>query len=182
MQTILSIVNFGAGIATIGFLLFSVLLAISLVFKNNVLNTVRIFASKHVLILGLVVSTTAVLGSLFYSEIIGYEPCALCWWARIFIYPTALLFAMALRKKDRSVLQYTLIFSILGFFFSLYHNYLSWGGSDLGVCDNLELCNRLYVNEFGFVTIPLMGFGVLVLLILLSYIGKKDLFVNQGIQ
>lgn len=180
MQTILVIVNFCAGVATIGFLLGSVLLLLSVFFKNSILLSVRFFVSKHVFLIGLLVSMTAVLGSLFYSEIIGYEPCTLCWWARIFIYPTALLFALALRNKDFAIFRYTLVMSEIGILFSLYHNYLSWGGPDLGVCDNLELCNRLYVNEFGFVTIPLMGLAVFVLLIVLSNIGKKDLFINTN--
>lgn len=34
-----------------------------------------------------VVACVATLGSLYLSEILGYEPCKLCWFQRILMYP-----------------------------------------------------------------------------------------------
>src|SRR5690625_5864872 len=45
-------------------------------------------------------SLLAVFGSLFYSEVIGYIPCELCWYQRILMYPLIIIYGTALIKKD----------------------------------------------------------------------------------
>ena len=62
--------------------------------KDGVLDFVRTYA----LHLGFALSLTGVLASLYYSEIVGFVPCVLCWVQRIFIYPQVLLFGYALKK------------------------------------------------------------------------------------
>src|SRR3989339_500023 len=52
-------------------------------------------------ILGLAVVLAATAGSLYYSEIAGYNPCKLCWYQRIFMYPLVPIFGLALFNKDR---------------------------------------------------------------------------------
>lgn len=173
MQTIINIANFCAGVTTILFFAGALILALSWYVKNSFFVSARALATKYSLHLGVIVTFIAVVGSLFYSEVAGYEPCTLCWWARVAIYPMFILFVIALRRKDFSVWYGTLALSIVGLFFSLQHNYQSWTGADFGICDDAALCNRLYVNEFGFVTIPLMGLGVLVFLFVLSLLMKK---------
>ncbi|MEK5062731.1 MULTISPECIES: disulfide bond formation protein B [Cytobacillus] len=39
--------------------------------------------NRNQLVIPFVVSLTATLGSLYFSEIKGYIPCELCWWQRI---------------------------------------------------------------------------------------------------
>lgn len=173
MQTTVAIVNFLGGISTIVYIVASVAMIVSLVFKNTFFSTIRSFVGKHALLIGFLVSLSAVLGSLFYSEVAGYEPCTLCWWVRVAIYPMFVLFAVALYRKDTSVFISTIVLSLVGLFFSLQHNYQAWTGTDLGICDDAALCNKLYVNEFGFVTIPLMGLAVLVFLLILSLMMRK---------
>ncbi len=173
MQTIIEIANFFAGITTILFFVGAILLVVSRFAKNSFFTSLKQLVTKYAVHIGLVVSSAAVAGSLFYSEVAGYEPCTLCWWVRVAIYPMLVLFVIALHRKDTSVFISTLALSIIGLFFSLQHNYQSWTGADLGICDDAALCNRLYVNEFGFVTIPLMGLGVLVFLFVLSLMMKK---------
>src|SRR5690242_10119517 len=80
------------------------------------------FVHKHALWLGFGASSVAIIGSLLYSNLIGYTPCTLCWWQRIFIYPQAALFLVAIIKKDRSIFDYALPLSIAAFFISLYQS------------------------------------------------------------
>ena len=41
--------------------------------------------------LAFVTALTAMLGSLYYSEMAGFVPCTLCWYQRIFMYPLAVI-------------------------------------------------------------------------------------------
>ena len=47
----------------------------------------------------LAIALTATLGSLFYSEVVGYLPCEFCWFQRILMYPLALLLLVILFIK-----------------------------------------------------------------------------------
>ena len=150
----------------------AVLLAILLKKREN---SFMRFVSKWRNQLGLFVAGGSVLGSLYYSEIVGYEPCTLCWWARIFIYSSALILLVATLKKKADAFVYVLPLSIVGILFGINHLIITWFPGKGFACDAVELCTRLYVNEFGFISIPLMVFVVYVSLIILSFSHKKEL-------
>ena len=126
--------------------------------RNKKDDTVISFVSQHALLIGFILSLTSVVASLFYSEIVGFVPCVLCWFQRIFIYPQVILFGYALKKKDRGILPYAFILTIIGSIFALYHNYIYLGGSPAIPCDANASCTQRLVFEFGFMTIPLMAF------------------------
>ena len=50
-----------------------------------------------------IVSLIAILGSLYFSEIRLYEPCEMCWYQRILMYPLVLLSFIGLIKNDANV-------------------------------------------------------------------------------
>lgn len=113
------------------------------------------------------------IGSLFYSDVLGYAPCALCWWQRIFCYPQVVMFAVALWKKDYGVWLYSLALSSIGFAIALYQYLLQWGlAPDVGcsTAPGLADCSVRITLGLGYVTIPMMaltGFGALILLALI---------------
>ena len=47
-------------------------------------------------------STVAMIGSLIYSNIIGFPPCDLCWYQRILMYPIAILSVYSYFGKKQS--------------------------------------------------------------------------------
>lgn len=119
----------------------------------------------------------ATMGSLFYSEVLGYVPCDLCWMQRIFMYPLVIIYGVALFKRDLSSALSGLFLSGIGFFISLYH-YLIQKLPALqeigGTCDIVP-CNLQYVNYFGFVTIPfLAGLAFLIIIVLHIFILKQN--------
>src|SRR5580704_12739453 len=59
------------------------------------------FFGERAILLSFLVAFLSVAGSLFYSEIAQFQPCLLCWWQRIFLYPQAILLLVAIIKKDR---------------------------------------------------------------------------------
>lgn len=111
----------------------------------------------------------ALAGSLFYSEVMGYIPCELCWFQRILMYPLVIIYGAALFKKDFSIALPGLILSGIGMFVSIYHYLVQKlpALEEAGGACGLVPCNVTYVNYFGFITIPFMaGIAFIVIFVL----------------
>ncbi len=137
---------------------------------------VKTFFKKNGLLFAWLISLSAVSISIFYSEFAGFEPCKLCWFQRIFMYPQAILLGLAYFRKDFGFTFYSLPLAFLGTIFSLYHNYIYYGGVTPLPCTAFGLgvsCARRYVFEFGYITIPLMSLTSF-LLIILFLLGQKS--------
>ncbi|CAN5918316.1 hypothetical protein BH23ACT10_BH23ACT10_01970 [soil metagenome] len=120
--------------------------------------------------LAAVVAGTAMLGSLFFSEVLGYAPCTLCWYQRIAMYPLAPLLGIAAVRRDLSVRLYAWVLAGSGLVISLYHYVIQWV-PDLEAtgCAVDNPCTGVFVREFGFVSIPFMALcGFLAVIALLS--------------
>jgi disulfide bond formation protein DsbB len=156
----------------VGFHLILVFSLLALIFRNSWGKKVVHLAGQYSLHLGLLVAIIAVLGSLFYSNGVGFEPCYLCWWQRVALYPLLVLFTSALFVKDRGVFRYILSLSLIGMILSLYHSYVQWGGSPLIPCDATASCTKLYVYAFNYVTIPTMSLTISVAMVLLYFANK----------
>ncbi|MEK7576375.1 MAG: disulfide bond formation protein B [Patescibacteria group bacterium] len=124
--------------------------------------------SEYFLWLVLFVTASSVVGSLFYSNVVGFEPCSLCWYQRILLYPQALIALLALWYKDRRFApQYILGLSYIGVVIAVYHTYLQYGGLPLVPCSAATVsCAQRFVFDFGFVTIPMMSLVVFAFIIL----------------
>lgn len=139
--------------------------------KNSRENTVLSFISKHSLPLGFLLTFSSLALSLFYSEYIGYLPCALCWFQRIFLYPLAFMFGVAWYKKDFGIFRYVLTLSIPGAIIAAYHSYIQMGYREFLPCPATGMfadCAKPSFIEFGFVTFPFMSLVLFAFLILLS--------------
>jgi disulfide bond formation protein DsbB len=132
------------------------------------------FFSKNVLWFGFLFSLAAMVGSLVYSNVIGYPPCLFCWYLRIAFYPQVILFAMALFKKDRKIIDYALGLTVFGLIVSITHVISENVGASPLPCEaSGPSCLIKYVYEYGFITIPVMGLVSLATLFLILLIAKK---------
>jgi len=135
-------------------------------FKNDSKNKVIEFFSRNGLLFAFIVSLVSTLGSLFYSEIVGFDPCKLCWFERIFIYPQTILLGIALVKKDFNIIPYSISLLCIGSIFSIYHNYIYIMKTTSAFCGTTGVsCIKRYVFEFGYITIPVMSLTAFVLII-----------------
>lgn len=113
--------------------------------------------------------------SLFYSEILGFEPCMLCWVRRIFLFPQVIILGLALWKRDLLVSDYSLGLSIPGAVIAFYHYYGQMFNTSALPCktaESISPCAQRFVLEFGYVTIPMMAFTTFMLLIALMCIHR----------
>ena len=115
----------------------------------------------------------ATLGSLYYSEIAEFEPCRLCWYQRIAMYPLAvLLLGMALRRDIRNGFLYALPFPVIGLGVSLYHVYIENNPeAESRSCRAGVPCSTKWVEELGYVTLPTLAgtvFAAIIVLLLFA--------------
>ena len=106
------------------------------------------------------VATVAMLGSLYMSEVAGFIPCRLCWVQRFFMYPLAVFLIVSAARRWRWVAVVGLPVSIIGALIAAYHyaEQRMWLGGSEGFCDAASPCTDVWVQHFGFVTIPFMSF------------------------
>ena len=147
-----------------------VFLLLALFFRNSWGRDTILWLGRHAIFLVFAVSLIAVLGSLFYSEIMGFEPCVLCWWQRVFLYPLVILFALALQKRDSSVFTYAIYLALFAAVISTYQSYVYLGGISILSCTALDsACSKVYVKEFGYITIPMMSLTVSLYILLIAW-------------
>lgn len=160
------IVNHIFGVLTVLGQALILVLAISLFTKQPAFTR---WVSRYGLMLAGIVAVVAVLGSLTYSDILGYEPCKLCWFQRIFMYPQAFILVMAWFKKDYRVVPYAITLSMLGAILSAYHYLLQLGVAPALPCSAVGFsasCSQRFVMQYGYITIPMMALTAFVLILL----------------
>ena len=86
------------------------------IFKKELIiyDQIASLVKKHGLKFAFIVALTATSGSLFYSEVLGWNPCKLCWYQRILMYPQVIILAMAIKKRARDIADYIVPMGIIG--------------------------------------------------------------------
>ena len=121
------------------------------------------------------VSLIATLGSLYFSEVRGFEPCSLCWYQRILMYPIILISGVALFQKNARIALTTAFFAVIGGGISLYHygiQKLSFLSDSAPACGDVP-CTGAYINVFGFITIPFLALIAFTIILITSLLMMK---------
>lgn len=140
------------------------------------------FTEKHFLTISFFIVLFSSLFSMVYSEAIGYLPCKLCWYQRIFLFPQVFLFGIALWEKKRDIVKYATPLTGLGLIISVYQNFVYYfgAGSNSLICDaSGTSCYEHLVSEFGgYISIPMLAlaaFLALSALLLVAHFYKKGI-------
>lgn len=127
------------------------------------------FLKEQGLYISFSISLIAVLGSLYFSEVMEYPPCTFCWYQRILMYPLVVILGIAAVRKDLKQSIYVMPLAAMGMIMSGYHyltqkvDFLSETADTCGLIP----CNVQYINWLGFITIPflaLIGFFIIFLI------------------
>jgi disulfide bond formation protein DsbB len=138
-------------------------------------NGLKLFIHRYSILLSWIVALIALSGSLFFSEIMLFEPCKLCWIQRICMYPLVLILGIASYRNDRSIIPYALPLSLIGGCFSAYH-YMEERIPFLAKvlpCRVGIPCNIPYFEWWGFITIPFMALVAFILITIILWMGKS---------
>lgn len=115
-----------------------------------------------------VVAFLATAGSLYFSEVAGFEPCRLCWYQRIAMYPLVVILAIAAARRERAGAWYAAALAGIGALVSAYHVLLEWFPSlDSGACSATTPCTLVWFRVFGFISLPTLALTAFVLILTL---------------
>ena len=131
-------------------------------------------SSWNILFLCWLVAAVSAMGSLFFSHVMEFAPCVLCWYQRIFLFPLVLILAIGLFPFDKKVVKYALPLAIAGWLTAVYHNLLYAGfiPKSIQPCSQGVSCTEEYINLFGFLSIPmlsLLSFSTIVTFLIILY-------------
>lgn len=140
-------------------------IVISIIFSS----AIRRKTGNKALLFSFIVALIATAGSLIFSEVLKLEPCKLCWFQRIFMYPQVVLLGLATLKKDKNIANYGIVLSIIGAIIAAYHYFLQIILVPKSFCPAIGYsvsCSDTFAPIFGYITIPLMAFTAFVMIIL----------------
>jgi len=120
------------------------------------------------------IATSSTLGSLFFSEIMALEPCILCWYQRIFMFPLVIILVLGLYPLDAKVVRYSLPIAALGLLFTTYHCLLFYDfiPESLQPCRQGISCKDASMMLFDIVPIPLLSLAAFLSITILLLITR----------
>lgn len=129
------------------------------------------------LFLAFIISMMATLGSLFFSEVMGYPPCILCWYQRICMYPLVLIIGAANLFPAKNSFHFAFPLTLIGWLIAVYHNLLYYKilpESEVPCREGIS-CTTVFFEYLNFITIPSLSFfaftfiGILLILTRRNY-------------
>jgi disulfide bond formation protein DsbB len=130
-----------------------------------------------------VVASIATGGSLFFSEVAHYVPCELCWFQRIFMYPLSIVTLLAALFNDHRVARYLLPLPVIGAGFAIYHVLVEEGvvtQSQSCLVSAPGGCATKWIDEFGYVTIPVLALTGFALVFAFLLFAAFDVDADEG--
>lgn len=135
------------------------------------LEALNSFLDRYYREAGFLFTLIATSGSLYLSNVLGWEPCRLCWFQRIFMYPMVLVFGISLLLDRKRVADYTLPISLTGLTLAVYHYLIQFVPQlqSKGCSITQVSCEAKYTFYFGHITIPVMAASAFAVIAILSY-------------
>ncbi len=179
-------------ISALGFLAFIAVSCLVLLYLAKILFRVRALDRIALLLkpnaypIAFFLAFVASVASLFLSEVLHFQPCVLCWYQRIAMYPQVVMLYVAQIRRERVLTPYLIVLNIIGGLISLYHYSLhilprtlvpilpcstQFGGVP---------CDKGYDFYFGFMTFPLMAGSVFALITFLLIISRSKAKAKRG--
>lgn len=134
----------------------------------------ELLVSKYALPLVILFSGSAMVGSLFYSEIAGFVPCALCIIQRWFLYPIPFIGALGFSYGKKRALKAVAILSFLAFTVALYQYVLQFQAGTSVFCTPDAPCNKVFFVTFGYITIPFLSLVNSLMLLVTAVAGLRE--------
>jgi disulfide bond formation protein DsbB len=120
-------------------------------------------------------ATLATAGSLYFSEVAGFEPCTLCWYQRIAMYPLVVILGAAIVKRQRRAPAGSAALAAIGAAIAAYHVALEWIPSlDTGACAVSAPCTLVWFRAFGVFSLPTLALTAFLLILTLLLVRDPD--------
>jgi disulfide bond formation protein DsbB len=128
------------------------------------------------LFVGWLLAVVSTVGSLFFSEVMDYVPCVLCWYQRIPMYALAVILGIALVTQDVNVAKYAQPLALIGVALAAFHCLLYLGYVPKGIqpCSQDTPCSEVKLQVWGFLTIPLMSLAAFLAIVVVLFLLKRN--------
>ena len=172
-------------------LAFFLLLLINKYKPLNFFNSIIKIITKFDLYIVFSIALTGIIFSLFYSEIALLEPCKLCWYQRIVIYPQVIIYGMGIYLKDKAARVYGMALAILAFLIAGYQYLLQMSAvfkhatasfTDCSLSIDGPSCSSYYFLEYGYITIPMMSLTAMAMIIVVLCVSSCSYKVMAKIE
>ncbi len=177
IKTIISAYFYLALLGDMAIIVVVVMALVKIFGKVKYLDKLKRFLAPKSYSLAFLLSLIATLASLFLSEVARLQPCILCWYQRIFMYPQPLLYYIGLIRREKVLKPYLLTINIIGAAVAAYHYLLQIMPRSVYAPCSSDLsgvsCIKGYKFYFGFMSFPLMSMTVFILLIILLLFSKE---------
>ena len=171
-----STLNYFLATATIGLQLVTVILLVVFLMRKKVpsFNDIAQSVGERGLWIAFGITFVTFLFTEYY-KILGFEPCPLCWWQEIFLYPQIVLFAIAAWRKDTRIVDYSIVLSIFGAGVALYQHVLQMTPHGTLPCPatGTVSCATRILFEYNYITFPLMAFTTFAFLIVVMLLVRS---------
>ena len=112
-----------------------------------------------------IIACCATFGSLYFGEITHHEPCSLCWYQRIAIFPLSIILGIAAFKHNDKIIPYVLPLALIGLAFAIIHVFLQYAPNNFleSFCTGKEACavKRSLFGRGSLSVLSLIGFALL---------------------
>ena len=162
-MTILPTLNFILAVGGLALAGVTVLLYVDFFIYKGKYFADRVKEAMWPAVIGVTIGTVAL--SLLYSEYFKFVPCSLCWLQRIAVYPQALMALLALGSADTKhfpkygigLSAFGLVVAIYQYIYQLIPPAAREGFAPCLIDGSNADCAVKVINEFGFVTFPLLS-------------------------
>ena len=106
-----------------------------------------------------IVAMASTLSAIFIGEIMGQSPCVLCWHQRVFMFPLAIILAVASYRSDTGIWRYALPISAIGWIIAAYHTLLYVGVLPAPIipCGIGPSCSSADMTILGGIPLPMLS-------------------------
>ena len=121
-----------------------------------------------------IIAVAASLGALFIGEVVGQAPCSLCWHQRAFMFPLAIMLAVASFRADAGAWRYGLPLAVIGMAIAGFHSLLYAGLIPEGIrpCSQGPSCASAEMTIMGMLPLPYLSLAAF-LAIAVALIGSR---------
>lgn len=111
---------------------------------------------------------------LFIGEVMGQQPCVLCWYQRIAMFPLALILGIAAWRGDLGAWRYGLPIAVAGLLVAAFHSLLFYGvvPESIEPCGAGPSCTDAQMTIFG-LPLPVLSFAAFAGIATLLYEVRK---------
>ncbi len=173
MKVSLTIISALGLLAFVAVCVVAVLVMAQKIFRRTWFDALHRFLHPYAYQLAFISALMATMASLFLSEVLHFQPCILCWYQRIAMYPQVVLLYVAQLRNERVLTPYLIVMNLVGGMIALYHyslHVLPRTMLPILPCAKQYAgvpCDKGYDFYFGFMTFPLMAWAVFTLIIIL---------------